>query len=166
MHATIGNHRLRVLPIGKFAITLTPSSADESVEGVRVSIDRKKMSRYPTLASWYDNSPAFRPATMKRQLVDEILAAGRDILSSERVRMKVTPKKRWNSVTCPTCGEQSRKTSWRETTAPGAAAWHITRRYPENPLSTVPTPGRNPACRDRRLIWLENCNSGVHSIGM
>jgi len=106
MHATIGNHRLRVLPIGKFAITLTPSSADESVEGVRVSIDRKKMSRYPTLASWYDNSPAFRPATMKRQLVDEILAAGRDILSSERVRMKVTPKKRWNSVTCPTCGEQ------------------------------------------------------------
>jgi len=65
MHATIGNNRLRVLPIGKFAITLTPSSADESVEGVRVSINRKKMSRYPTLASWYDNSPAFRPAAMK-----------------------------------------------------------------------------------------------------
>jgi len=106
MHATIGNHRLRVLPIGKFAITLTPSSADESVEGVRVSIDREKMSRYATLASWYDNSPAFRPATMKRQLVDEILAAGRDILSCERVRMKVTPKKRWKSVTCPSCGEQ------------------------------------------------------------
>jgi len=32
MHATIGNHRLRVLPIGKFAITLTPSSADENVK--------------------------------------------------------------------------------------------------------------------------------------
>jgi len=43
---------------------------------------------------------------MKRQLVDEILAAGRDILSCERIRMKVTPKKRWKSVTCPLCGEQ------------------------------------------------------------
>ena len=43
---------------------------------------------------------------MKRQLVDEILAAGRDILSYDRIRMKVTHKQKWRSATCPSCGEQ------------------------------------------------------------
>lgn len=106
MNATTGNHRLRVLPIGKFAITLTPFSAKDRAEGVRVYVDREKLKRYPTIASWYDNTPAFKPATMKKQLADEILAAGHDILSFERIRMKVTHKKKWNSVTCPSCGEQ------------------------------------------------------------
>lgn len=106
MHATTGNHRLRVLPIGKFAITLTPFSAKEAAEGVRVYVDRKKLEKYPVIAAWYDNTPSFKPATMKKQLVDDILTAGRAILSYERVKMNVTHKKKWTSVTCPSCGEQ------------------------------------------------------------
>ena len=42
---------------------------------------------------------------MKKQLQDEIFRAGRNILSSERVRVAVKKKKKWKSVTCPTCGE-------------------------------------------------------------
>ncbi len=106
MHATTGNHRLRVLPIGKFAMTFTPFSTKEYAEGIRIFIDREKLNRYPALASWYDNSAAFKPATMKRQLAEEIITAACDMFSHERVRMKVTLKKKWKSVTCPSCGEQ------------------------------------------------------------
>jgi formylmethanofuran dehydrogenase subunit E len=106
MHATVGNHQLQVLPIGKFAITLTPFTAKEYAEGVRVYIDRKKLEKYPIYAAWFDNRPDFKPAYMKRQLVDEILTAQRDVFSHECVRMKVTHKKKWQSATCPSCGEQ------------------------------------------------------------
>lgn len=106
MHATIGNHQLRVLPIGKFAISLTPSTAKDYAEGVRVYIDRKKLEKYPVYAVWFDNSPDFKKTTMKRQLVDEILTAKRDAFSHECIRMNVTHKKKWRSATCPSCGEQ------------------------------------------------------------
>ncbi|HRX33204.1 MAG TPA: formylmethanofuran dehydrogenase subunit E family protein [Methanoregulaceae archaeon] len=106
MHATVGNHQLQVLPIGKFAITLTPFTAKEYAEGVRVYIDRKKLEKYPVYAAWFDNRPDFKPAYMKRQLVDEILTAQRNVLSHECIRMKVTHKKKWQSATCPSCGEQ------------------------------------------------------------
>lgn len=106
MHATTGNHRLRVLPIGKFALTLTPFSVKDYAEGVRVYVDRKKLEKYPVTALWFDNSPGFKAGSMKRQLVDEILAAGKEILSYDRIRMKVTRKQKWRSATCPSCGEQ------------------------------------------------------------
>lgn len=122
MHATTGNHRLRVLPIGKFAMTFTPFSAKEYAEGIRIFIDREKLNRYPALASWYDNSAAFKPATMKRQLAEEILAAACDMFSHERVRMKVTLKKKWKSVTCPSCGEQVPENLMEGTTCAGCGS--------------------------------------------
>jgi formylmethanofuran dehydrogenase subunit E len=106
MHATVGNHRLRVLPIGKFAITLTPFTTEDFAEGVRIYVDRKKLKKYPVYALWFDNSPEFKPEFMKRQLVDEILTARSDILSYDFIRMKVTHKQKWRSATCPSCGEQ------------------------------------------------------------
>jgi formylmethanofuran dehydrogenase subunit E len=105
LHATAGNHRLRILPIGKFALTLTPFTTEEYARGVRVYVDGEKLGRYPVAALWYDNSPDFR-GSMKRQLIDEILAAGRDILSVECIRMRVSRKQKWRSATCSQCGEQ------------------------------------------------------------
>ncbi len=105
MHATTGNHRLRIVPIGKFAITLTPFSTGDHAEGVRVYVDRKKLDKYPTIALWFDNSPEFRAVSMKRKLVDEILSAGRNIFSFDRIRMKTTRKQKWKPVLCPSCGE-------------------------------------------------------------
>ena len=101
---TTGNQRLRVLPIGKFAMTLNAGSDRETADAVRVSVDLEKLKKFPTIDHWYANSPAYDKATMKGNLQDEIFRAGRAILSFERVRVKVTPKKKWKPVTCPCCG--------------------------------------------------------------
>jgi formylmethanofuran dehydrogenase subunit E len=42
---------------------------------------------------------------MEHDLLDEIFRAGRQILSYTRVRVKVTPKKKWHSASCSVCGE-------------------------------------------------------------
>jgi formylmethanofuran dehydrogenase subunit E len=104
-HATYGNNRLRIVNVGKFAITVNRGSEAAETEGVRVYVDAKKLSRYPTIHTWFTNSPGFDKKTMNNQLFDEIFSAGRAILSSERVRVKVESKKKWKSVTCPKCGE-------------------------------------------------------------
>jgi len=104
-HCTTGNNRLRVVPIGKFAITLNAPSETESAEAVRVFVDLGKLKKYPTIDTWYANSPSYDKHAMKGKLQEEIFRAGRAILSSERVRVAVTKKKQWKSVTCPCCGE-------------------------------------------------------------
>jgi formylmethanofuran dehydrogenase subunit E len=102
---TTGNNRLRVVPIGKFAITLNAPTDGDTAEAIRVWVDLEKLKKYPTIDTWYANSPAYDKHTMKERLQDEIFRAGRNILSSEKVRILVTRKKKWSSVTCPCCGE-------------------------------------------------------------
>lgn len=104
-HCTVGNHRLRVFSIGRFALTLNKPSDAEYVEGVRVYVDRSKLTSYPILALWYTNSPDYNARLQHTRLIDEIFSAGRDILSGERVLVKVTPKQKWSSGTCRVCGE-------------------------------------------------------------
>ncbi|MFA5268727.1 MAG: FmdE family protein [Methanoregula sp.] len=104
-HITIGNNRLRIVPIGKFAITMNLPSEDATADAVRVYVDLDKLKNYPIVEIWYANSPAFDKKTMKGQLFDEIFRAGRNILSFERVRVTVKKKEKWFSVTCPCCGE-------------------------------------------------------------
>jgi len=102
---TTGNNRLRVVPIGKFAITLNAPTDNKTADAVRVFVDLEKLKKFPTIDIWYANSPAYDKHTMKERLQDEIFRAGRDILSYEKVRVLVTKKKKWKSVTCPCCGE-------------------------------------------------------------
>jgi formylmethanofuran dehydrogenase subunit E len=104
-HATYGNNRLRIVNVGKFAMTVNRAVDGDQAEGFRVYVDSGKLSRFPTIYTWFTNSPDFNKKTMNNQLFDEIFSAGREILSSERVRLKVEPKKKWKSVTCPKCGE-------------------------------------------------------------
>jgi formylmethanofuran dehydrogenase subunit E len=104
-HTTIGNNRLRIIPIGKFAITINLPSEGPTAEAVRVYVDMEKLRKYPTVDLWYANSPSFDKYTMKGKLFNEIFQAGRSILSAERVRIAVKKKKKWTSVTCPCCGE-------------------------------------------------------------
>jgi formylmethanofuran dehydrogenase subunit E len=105
LQCTYGNHRLRVVPIGKFAITVNRPSASPDTEGVRVFIDPAKLDRYPVIKAWFTNDPSFHQKAMEKDLVDEIFRAGRSILSCNRVRIKVTPKKKWHAVACSVCGE-------------------------------------------------------------
>jgi formylmethanofuran dehydrogenase subunit E len=104
-HCTTGNNRLKVVPIGKFAITINAPSESDTAEAIRVYVDLAKLRKYPTIDTWYANSPAYDKHTMKATLQDEIFCAGRNILSFERVRVAVKKKKRWSSVSCTSCGE-------------------------------------------------------------
>ena len=104
-HSTTGNKRLQVLPIGKFAITMNVSSKAPTVEAVRVFVDLKKLERYNTIYTWFINSPTFDRHSKAIALQEEIITAGRDILSFEWVTVKTSQKKKWNSVTCPECGD-------------------------------------------------------------
>jgi formylmethanofuran dehydrogenase subunit E len=102
---TTGNNRLRIVPIGKFAITVNAPTEEATAEAVRVYVDLEKLKAFPTIDKWYANSPAYNKMTMREQLQREIFQAGRRILSSERVLVPVNKKKKWTSVTCPCCGE-------------------------------------------------------------
>ena len=102
---TIGNNRLRIVPIGKFAITLNLPSEGATTRAVRIYVDLGKLKGFPTIDTWYANSPAYNKSTMKDTLVEEIFRAGRQILSYEWVIVGVKTKRRWRSVTCPVCGE-------------------------------------------------------------
>ncbi|HNX17013.1 MAG TPA: FmdE family protein [Methanoregula sp.] len=104
-HSTTGNGRLKVLPIGKFAITVNRASESNTTEGVRVWVDGEKLKKFPIIDMWYANSPQYQKKTMDSLLQEEIFRAKREILSCERVRVPVTAKAKWKPVTCPLCGE-------------------------------------------------------------
>ena len=107
VHATLGNHRLRIVETGRYAITINRFSEGIRADGVRVSIDGEKVKKYPTLWPWYTNDPAYKGGVSGETLLEEILCAGRDILVWETVRVRFSPKKKWASVTCPSCGEMA-----------------------------------------------------------
>ncbi len=104
IHATTGNHRLRVLEMGKFAVALNRPSQAERAGGVRVYINAKAVERFPTLNMWYTNDPKFRHVAELRAVYEELLQAGRHILSWQSVRVLVPRKTMWTSVTCTECG--------------------------------------------------------------
>jgi formylmethanofuran dehydrogenase subunit E len=104
-HCTYGNHRLRVINTGRFSISINRFSPGTSAHGVRVFVDAKKVSAYPTLNAWYTNDPSFKGGVDGKDLLEDILKAGREILSWEYVNVRFTPKEKWNAVKCPSCGE-------------------------------------------------------------
>lgn len=104
-HATYGNHKLRVIDTGRFSITLNRFSEGGTAPGVRVYMDAKKLDPYPTLKAWYTNDPNYKGGVDGKSLLEDILAAGRNILSWEYVNVRFTPKQKWRSAACPLCGE-------------------------------------------------------------
>ncbi len=103
--ATMGNSRLRIIETGKFSITLNRGSTEERAGGIRVYVDATKIRRYPTLGLWYTNDPRYKSVDEKDRVYDEILQAGRSILSWERVKVSVPQKAVWQAVQCPVCKE-------------------------------------------------------------
>lgn len=104
-HCTYGNHRLRVINTGRFSITINRFSEGKTAPGVRVYIDAKKASAYPTLYAWYINDPSYRGGVDGEDLLKEIIEAGRSVLSWEYVSVRFTPKEKWDSAKCLSCGE-------------------------------------------------------------
>lgn len=102
---TMGNHRLRVINTGRYAITLNRFSEGTTADGIRVYVDKEKVRKYPTLHLWYTNDPSYKGGVSANELLEEIFCAGRDILSWEHVKVKFTPKEKWKSAVCKSCGE-------------------------------------------------------------
>ena len=103
--ATMGNSRLRIIETGKFSVTLNRGSTEERADGIRVYVDATKIRRYPMLNLWYTNDPRYNHVTERDRVYDEILQAGRDIFSWERVKVSVPQKAKWQAVQCPVCKE-------------------------------------------------------------
>jgi len=103
--STTGNGRLKIIPIGKFAVTLNAATDSPTADAVRVYIDMEKLKKFPVIDCWYANSPSYDKHTMDVSLQEQIFRAGREILSYERVRVRVTKKEKWKPVTCSCCGE-------------------------------------------------------------
>jgi len=105
IHCTYGNHRLRIINTGRYSVTVNRFAEGNSAPGVRVFVDVDKMKPYPTLYAWYMNDPDYKGGVSGNDLLEEILDAGRNILSWENVDVRFEPKEKWNSVRCPSCGE-------------------------------------------------------------
>ncbi len=97
-NCTIGNNRLRIVDYGKMALTMTKRDAPR---GVRIILDPKKTIKYPAMHAWYFNERD----VPHREVLDEILDAGRDILSFEYVCILIPQKERKEVVACAECGE-------------------------------------------------------------
>ena len=104
---TMGNHRLRLVNTGRFAITINKFSEGTTADGVRVGIDAERVKKCPVLNLWYTNDPRFKGGVDSPKLQEEILCAGRDILAWEPVKVRFTPREKWASRTCPSCGEMA-----------------------------------------------------------
>jgi formylmethanofuran dehydrogenase subunit E len=101
---TYGNGWLKVVDIGRFAITVFEKY---SGKGVRVHLDASKLGDYPEIRNWF-----FRLKSKEQQdrekLQREILEAGTKILTASGVQVDgkhVGKKKGGATAICPKCGE-------------------------------------------------------------
>ena len=95
---THGNSWMVTKDWDKMALTLYDK---EERAGVRVFVDLDKVKKYPLIYQWYMKSADIDKDEISRQLID----IGRDILSSQRVRVMHPGKVKRAFVICPSCGE-------------------------------------------------------------
>ena len=101
---TIGNGRLTVINLGRFAITFFDIS---NGEGIRVFLNQAKIEAWPEIKEWY-----FKLKTKKEQdysrLMEQIRQSGTKICSIDRVRVVsrfLKENRRGSIVICPRCKE-------------------------------------------------------------
>lgn len=101
---TIGNGRLRIISLGRFALTLF--NKDTGV-GIRVFPDPAKLESWPELNAWY-----MKLKTKQEQdislLISQIRQAGEEILKQQPIRVKEEFRRktrRGAMAICPGCGE-------------------------------------------------------------
>lgn len=101
---TIGNGWLKVVPFGKFAISLYDKT---NGMGIRVCADLKKMEKWPELYAWFCGHKS-KKEQHKNRLMEEIKNAGDTIFSMERVEVlpEVYRKQGLGKKSiCSICGE-------------------------------------------------------------
>jgi formylmethanofuran dehydrogenase subunit E len=101
---TIGNGRLRIISLGRFALSLFDK--DTGV-GIRVSPDPAKVESWPELNAWYTKLKTKQEQDISL-LISQIRQAGEDILKQQPVRIKTEFTRKTGRgalAICPGCGE-------------------------------------------------------------
>jgi len=101
---TVGNGWLKVLNLGRFALTLYDKFEGN---GIRVFVDSEKICAWPEINDWYYKRKKKAEQDSER-LIEEIKAAGSGICSFESVQVKgelLKKEERGGMATCPKCGE-------------------------------------------------------------
>lgn len=101
---TIGNGWLKVIDMGRYAVTLYEKTGGK---GVRVYVDARKVEPWPELKSWYFKLKPKREQDSDR-LMAEILDAGSRILGISSVRLDpdfIRVRRRKGFRVCVMCGE-------------------------------------------------------------
>jgi len=101
---TIGNGRLRVISLGRFALSLFDK--DTGV-GIRVSPNPAKVESWPELNAWYTKLKTKHEQDLNL-LISQMKQAGEEILEQRPIRIKpeVYGKiSRGPMALCPGCGE-------------------------------------------------------------
>jgi len=101
---SIGNGWLKILKIGRFALTFFNKHTGE---GVRVYLDTEKMRQYPQIYNWF-----FKVTPKHEQdtdaLLNQIREAGSSLLSLQKVSVnpEISKKKKGSKIAiCPVCNE-------------------------------------------------------------
>ncbi|CAB5123388.1 Molybdopterin biosynthesis protein MoeA [Olavius algarvensis associated proteobacterium Delta 3] len=100
---TVGNGWMKILDWDKFALSLYDRWTKQ---GVRVWLDLDKAARYTNLYKWYMRLIP-KKALPLPVLLDTILEAGQDVLSSECIKLTQFHKreKKTDVLVCPICNE-------------------------------------------------------------
>ncbi len=101
---TIGNGRLRIVPLGRFALSLFNK---DTGEGIRVFPDQAKLESWPELTAWYMKRKSKQEQDV-HELLHQIKQAGEEILAWQSIQAKpeILRKNKLGPVAlCPACGE-------------------------------------------------------------
>jgi len=101
---TIGNGWLKVINLGRFALTLYEKTMGH---GIRAFVDTSKIKTWPEINDWYYKRKKKDEQDFER-LVHEINTAGARVCSFSRVRVRdryLKKMKRGDIATCPVCNE-------------------------------------------------------------
>jgi formylmethanofuran dehydrogenase subunit E len=103
---TPGSNKLLLFNTGRLSLAVGRNDGSDLVKCVRVFVVHEKTAGFPALRAWYFNDKALEVKNDLPQLLDDILRAGRSILSWERVDVRIPPKDDgWKPAICPACGE-------------------------------------------------------------
>jgi formylmethanofuran dehydrogenase subunit E len=101
---TMGNGWLKVIDLGRFALTLYDKS---NGQGIRTFLDSEKISGWPEINDWYYKRKKKSDQNRER-LFEQIKNAGAGICGFEKVQVKdlfFVKQSRGSMATCPECGE-------------------------------------------------------------
>ncbi len=101
--ATIGNSGLKILDLGKMAVTVNKQAPEgaKNLKGIRILLDPDKTKDYPKLHAWFLNTEKLPHV----EIVPILLDAGDKVYSWKFVDLEVPVRQNKRIQCCKKCGE-------------------------------------------------------------